>query len=89
MEVGVLEPDDLFHIQSFDLLGQRVNFFRCKFAAELWHVAFAVGNDAMQLIGSRGMDFFVRDERGPVHKASLSVIAVTSHAVFLENGIRS
>ncbi len=46
MEVGVLGPH-LFHIQSFDLLGQRVNFFRCKFAAELWHVAFAVGNDAM------------------------------------------
>jgi hypothetical protein len=87
-EVGVLESDDLFHIQSFDLLGQGVNFLWSKFAAELWHVAFAVGDDVVQVIGSRGMDFFVRDERWPVHKAALGIIAVTSHAVFLEDGIR-
>jgi len=88
MEVGVLEPDDLFHIQSFDLLGQRVNFFWSKFAPELWHVTFAVGDDVVQVIGSCGMDLFVRDERWPVHKTALGIIAVTSHAVFLENGIR-
>jgi hypothetical protein len=42
----------------------------------------------VQVIGSCGMDLFVRDERWPVHKTALGIIAVTSHAVFLENGIR-
>lgn len=81
-------PDDLFHIQRFDLLDERVDFFRRQLAAKLWHVAFAVGNDRVQVIGSGGMDFLVGNKRRPVHKAALGIVSVTADAVFLKDRIR-
>jgi len=73
-------------VQRLDLPDQRVNFFRCQFAGELGHVAFAVCDDIAKVFrgGGRG---FVGNKRRPGKMAALGRFPVAFCAVFDVDGV--
>ena len=81
------ENGDLFLVQCLGLPDQCFNFFRCQFAGELGHVAFAVYDDVAKVFGGGSRDF-VRNKRRPAKMAALGGFPMTFGAVFDVDGVR-
>jgi hypothetical protein len=76
----------LFRAQGFDLLNECVDFLRRQLTGELRHPAFAVHDDAPQVVGGHGMDLF-GDQRWSAKMSALGGFTVTLRAVFLEDWV--
>ena len=83
----------MLSVQRLDFLDQRVDLYRCQFAAEFGHaelgnVSFAVCNGVEQFFGRDACDFG-GDERRPGEPMALGSLSVALCAVFLIHGIRT
>jgi len=83
----------LFSVQHLNFLNQRVDLYRCQFAAEFGHaelgnVSFAVCNGVAQFFGRDACDFG-GDERRPGEPMAFGSLSAALCAVFLIHVIRT